>query len=121
MTFNERKQQVKEYLGKTVKIVIDRPVGYIHSKAAFKITYPVNYGFVPGAVSGDSEELDVYLLGVNDAVKEYECEIIAIVYRHNDVEDKLVGVTVGMRLTKEEIYTAVYFQEQYFDTEIEVL
>lgn len=121
MTFEERKQQVKEYLGKTVKIIIDRPVGYIHSKAAFKITYPVNYGFVSGAVSGDSEELDVYLLGVDEAVNEYECEIVAIVHRHNDVEDKLVGVPVGMRLTKEEIYNAVRFQEQYFDTEIEVL
>lgn len=121
MTFNERKQLVKAYLGKTVNIVIDRPVGYVHSKAAFSITYPVNYGFIPDVTSGDGEELDVYLLGVNEAVNEYECEIIAIVHRHNDVEDKLVGVPVGMQLTKEEIYDAIRFQEQYFDTEIEVL
>ena len=32
MTYNERKEQVKSYLGKTVKIEIDRPVGYIHKK-----------------------------------------------------------------------------------------
>ena len=70
MTFNERKQQVKEYLGKTVNIIIDRPGGYIHSKATFSITYPVNYGFIPDVAGGDGEELDVYLLGVNEAVNE---------------------------------------------------
>lgn len=121
MTYEERKEQVKSYLGKTVSIVIDRPVGYIHKKATFSLTYPVNYGFIPGISGGDGEELDVYLIGVNEAVKEYECKIIAIVHRHNDVEDKLVGAPVGMYFTKEEIYDAIRFQEQYFDTEIEVL
>ncbi len=121
MTFEERKEQTKTYLGKTVKIIIDRPIGYIHKKATFSLSYPINYGFIPNVTGGDGEELDVYLLGVNEAVNEYECEIIAIVHRHNDVEDKLVGVPVGMHFTKEEIYNAVSFQEQYFDTEIEVL
>ena len=37
MTYNERKEQVKSYLGKTVKIEIDRPVGYIHKKENSKI------------------------------------------------------------------------------------
>ncbi len=52
---------------------------------------------------------------------EYECEIIAIAHRHNDVEDKLVGAPVGMKFTKEEIETAIHFQEQYYDTEVEVI
>lgn len=120
MTFEERKEQVKSYLGKTVSIVIDRPIGYIHKKGEYSLTYPVNYGFIPDVSGGDGEELDVYLLGTDKAVNEYECEIIAIAHRHNDVEDKLVGVPVGMRFTKEEIYNAIRFQEQYFDTEIEV-
>ena len=57
----------------------------------------------------------------NEPVSEYECEIIAIAHRHNDVEDKLVGAPVGMRFAKEEIETALHFQEQYYDTEIEVI
>ena len=119
MTYEERKEQVKSYLGKTVKIGIDRPIGYVHKKENYSLTYPLNYGYIPGVLGGDGEELDVYLLGVETPVEEYECRIIAIVHRHNDVEDKLVGAPIGMSFTKEEISNAVHFQEQYYDSEIE--
>ena len=121
MTFEERKAQVKYYLGKTVVIGIDRPIGFIHKKENYSLIYPINYGYIPGVFGGDDEELDVYLLGVNEPVEEYECQIIAIAHRHNDVEDKLVGVPVGMSFTKEDIENAIHFQEQYFDTEVEVV
>ena len=121
MTFEERKAQVKAYLGKRVKIGIDRPIGYVHKKENYSLTYPINYGYIPEVFGGDGEELDVYLLGVNEPVEEYECEIIAIAHRHNDVEDKLVGAPVGVRFTKEDIEAALRFQEQYYNTEIEVL
>ncbi len=121
MTFEERKKQVKSYLGKRVVIGIDRPIGYVHKKENYSLTYPINYGYIPDVLGGDGEELDVYLLGVNEPVSEYECEIIAIAHRHNDVEDKLIGAPVGVRFLKEEIEIAVHFQEQYYDTEIEVL
>lgn len=121
MTFEERKEQVRSYLGKTVKIKIDRPLGYVHKKENHSLTYPINYGFIPGVFGGDGEELDVYLLGVNKPVDEFECTIIAVVHRHNDVEDKLVGAPVGMHFSKEEAETAVHFQEQYYDTETEVV
>lgn len=121
MTFEERKAQVKFYLGKRVVIGIDRPIGYVHRKESYSLTYPINYGYIPGVFGGDGEELDVYLLGVSEPVEEYECEIIAIAHRQNDVEDKLVGAPVGKRFTKEEIENAIYFQEQYYDTEVEVL
>ena len=32
MTLHERRELVEGYLGKAVKIVIDRPIGYIHTK-----------------------------------------------------------------------------------------
>lgn len=121
MTFEERKAQVKAYLGKRVVIGIDRPIGFVHQKEKYSLTYPINCGYIPGVLGGDGEELDVYLLGVNEPVEEYECEIIAVAHRHNDVEDKLVGAPVGVRFTKEEIKTAIQFQEQYYDTEVEVL
>lgn len=121
MTFEERKAQVRSYLGKTVRIGIDRPVGYVHEKETYFLTYPVNYGYIPEVIGGDGEELDVYLLGVREPVKEYECEIIAIAHRHNDVEDKLVGAPVGMKFTKKEIEDAIHFQEQYYHTEVEMI
>lgn len=121
MTFEERKAQVKSYLGKRVVIGIDRPIGYVHNKSGYSLTYPINYGYIPGVLGGDGEELDVYLLGVSEPVEQYECRIIAIAHRHNDVEDKLIGAPVGMEFTKTEIENAISFQEQYYDTEVEVL
>ena len=121
MTFEERKEQVKSYLGKTVTIKIDRPVGYIHNKENYSLTYPINYGYIPDVIGGDGEELDVYLLGVKEPVKEYECEIIAIAHRHNDVEDKLVGAPIGIKFSRDEIENAIRFQEQYYDNEVEAL
>ena len=120
MTFEERKEQVKSYLGKAVKIKIDRPIGYVHKKENYSLTYPVNYGYIPDVIGGDGEELDVYLLGVNEPVKEYTAKVIAIAHRYNDVEDKLIAVPEGMTFDKTEIEQAVCFQEQYYETEIEV-
>lgn len=121
MTFEERKERVKSYFGKIVKIKIDRPMGYIHKKETYSLTYPVNYGFIPDVLGGDGEELDVYLLGVDEPVSEFECRIIAIAHRENDNEDKLVGAPLEMNFSKEEIENAIHFQEQYFNTRVEVL
>ena len=35
----------------------------------------MNYGYIPGEISGDGEELDVYLLGVEEPVDEYVAEL----------------------------------------------
>ena len=51
----------ENYLGKMLKIKLDRPFGSTHPKHGF--IYPVNYGYVPNTISGDGEELDAYLLG----------------------------------------------------------
>ena len=120
MDFNERKALVRGYLGKRVRIEIDRPKGYIHKKEKYTLEYDINYGYIPGVLGGDGEELDVYLLSVDVPVSEYEGEIIAIAHRENDCEDKLVMVPVGINLTAEEIYEKISFQEKYYRTSIEV-
>ena len=121
LTLEERRALVESYLGKTVHIEIDRPVGYVHHKVKYDLTYPINYGYIPGVLGGDAEELDVYLLGVTEPVKEYDAHIIGAVFRTDDVEDKLVGAPEGMTFTKEEIEAAVRFQEQYHSSWVEVL
>lgn len=121
MTVTERKALVRPYLGKTVTIKIDRPIGYIHKKENYSLTYPINYGYIPGVLGGDGEELDVYLLGVDVPISDYTGKIIGIVYRKNDVEDKLVMAPEGVVFTQNEIKEQIYFQEQYYETEIEVL
>ena len=121
MTYEERKALVKAYLGQTLKIEIDRPIGYVHHKERYSLTYNINYGYIPGFLGGDGEELDVYLLGVSEPVVEYTARIIAIVHRHNDIEDKLVAAPEGKAFTLQEISDAVRFAEQYYDSEIEVI
>ena len=120
MTPDEREKLVRSYLGKTVKILIDRPIGYVHTKGEKTLVYPINYGYIPGVLGGDGEELDVYLLGVTEPVTEYVCRIAGIVFRHNDVEDKLIGVPENTDFTVEEMENAVRFQEKYYDSYIEI-
>ena len=119
MTAEERKALVQSYLGKVVDIEIDRPIGYVHKKKSYDLVYPINYGYIPGVLGGDDEELDVYLMGVDEPVTAYTCRIVGIVYRRNDVEDKLIAAPVDKRYTAEEIASAIHFQEQYYDTYVE--
>ena len=117
----ERKALVSSYLGKTVRIKIDRPIGYVHKKPGKTLVYPINYGYIPGVLGGDGEELDVYLLGVGEPVEEFEGRIIGIVYRQNDVEDKLIMVPAGAAFDKKTIEKQIDFQEKYYITSVESL
>ena len=121
MTYEERKALVKSYLGKTVDIKIDRPIGYVHKKENYCLIYPINYGYVPGVLGGDGEELDVYLLGVNEPVTEYKAKIIGIAHRENDVEDKLIASPIDKVFYQNEIAEAIHFQEQYYKITFEAL
>jgi inorganic pyrophosphatase len=84
-------------LGKTGTIKIGRPLGSTHPKHKNMI-YDVNYGFVPGTLSPDGEELDAYLLGVDNPVETYEGQCIAIIKRSNDNDDQLIIVPQGMSI-----------------------
>ena len=121
LDYEKRKTLVKSFLGKTVEIKTDSPLGFVKTGNGYSMTYPVNYGYIPGVFAGDGEELDVYLLGVNEPVSEYTARIIAIAHRRDDNEDKLIAAPEGISFTKEEIKAQIHFQEQYFDTVLEVL
>ena len=109
---------LRPYLGKTVTIGIDRPIGYVHRKGDKTLTYPINYGYIPDVLGGDGEELDVFLLGVDHPVDTYTGKIIGIVYRADDVEDKLIMAPEGVSFTAEEMAAAVHFQEKYYDSTV---
>lgn len=101
-----------EYLNKIWKIKIDRPMGSKHPKHGF--IYPVNYGYVPNTISGDSEELDAYVLGIYEPLETFTGKCIAIIHRTNDNDDKLIIVPENKTFTDEEIKVLTDFQEQYF-------
>ncbi len=104
-------------IGKTIKVMVDRPKGSRHPKYKDMI-YPINYGYVEGVFSGDGEEQDVYILGVDHPISSFEGEVIAIIKRLDDNEDKWVASPHGVHLKKADIIKATEFQEKYFDTEI---
>ena len=104
------------YIGKKVTVHIDRPLNSKHPKHGF--IYQVNYGYIPNTVSGDGEELDCYVLGVNEPLESFEGECIAVIHRTNDDDDKLIIVPIGRSFSNEEIRKLTYFQEQFFESEI---
>ena len=111
--------KLEEYLNKTVNVKIDRPLGSKHPQYGF--IYPVNYGFIPNTISGDGEELDCYILGVSEPLKEFTGKCIAIVHRINDDDDKLIVVPENMSFDIEEIEEQIQFQEQFFENEISAI
>ena len=130
-------QQAKssDYLNKIVSVVMDRPLGTKHPKYGF--VYEVNYGYIPNTVSGDGEELDAYVLGIDKPLKEFTGRCVAIIHRTNDNDDKLVvvpdGLQIhrtndnddklvvvpdGLQITNQFIEQKTKFQEQWFKHKI---
>lgn len=111
------KNKLSEYLNKIVSVKIDRSLGSLHPKHNFK--YEVNYGYVPGTVSGDGEEIDAYVLGIDEPIEDFTGKCIAIIHRFNDDDDKLIIIPENIdNISDEEIIKATYFQEQFFKSEI---
>ena len=114
-----RKAQVWSFLGKTVTVTVDRPLGSVHPKYNDMI-YSINYGYLDGVIAPDGEELDVYIFGENKRLKEFTGRVVAIVHRDDDIEDKLVAIPDGVDFSASEIENAVSFQEKYYDSRIEI-
>lgn len=106
----------REYIGKIVDVVMDRPLGTKHPKHGF--IYEVNYGYIPNTVSGDGEELDAYVLGEHKPLEKFTGQVIAIIHRTNDDDDKLIVVEKGKNYTDEQIRALTEFQEQWFESVI---
>ena len=106
-------------IGETVTVTVDRPLGSCHPNYP-DLYYPINYGYIEGIIAPDGEEQDAYILGVNVPVETFTGTIIAIIHRNDDVEEKWVVAPEGMTFSKDEINAMVHFQEQFFDSYIEL-
>ena len=110
------KKEVTEalsFLGKVVQVKMDRPLGTLHPKHGFK--YDSNYGFIPGTMSPDGEELDAYVLGVDKPLDKFKGKCVAVIHRTDDDDDKLVVIPEDMvDISDEEIRHQTDFQEKFF-------
>ena len=108
---------LRKYLGKRIRIIIDRPIGYKHDD----IIYEVNYGYFSSLTALDGMFQDAYVLGEEAIVEECRGKVIAIVHRFDDIEDKLVISTKNITYSVEEIEKTIAFQERFFKHEIILL
>ena len=105
-----------QFIGERVKIKIDRPLGSLHPQWGF--IHSVNYGYLPGVIAPDGEELDAYLLGVFEPVDEFSGVCIAVIHRLDDPDDKLVIVPEGVDYSNDQIRALTEFVERHFASEI---
>lgn len=110
------KTNAKDYLGKEVYVKIDRQLGSKHPKHGFM--YMLNYGFIQNTVSGDGEELDIYLFGEFEPVSSSKGKVIAIIHRTNDDDDKLIVSKDGKDYSDDAIKAMTEFQERFFESVI---
>lgn len=118
LALNAKVREAYNYIGKEVTVKIDRKFGSKHPNHGFE--YMVNYGYVPETVSGDGEELDAYVLGVDTPIEEIEGKCIAVIHRTNDDDDKLIVIPKGLDygFSNEFIREKTNFQEKWFESEI---
>ena len=121
LTEQDREALIEKYLGETVEMIIDRPIGYVHVTKGVTLHYTINYGYIPGVMGGDGEEQDVYLMGVDQPVERFTGRIIATVRRRDDNEDKFVAAPEGMEFHQAQIMEAIHFVEKYFDSKVDAL
>lgn len=100
---------------KRVKVIVDRPIHSKHPKHK-DLIYELNYGYVEGIIAPDGEEQDCYIMDVDMPIKEYEGNVIAIIKRQDDVEEK--WIVSNKDFSVKEIREKTHFQEQYFTINI---
>lgn len=115
--FKRVQVEINSVIGRMVTVTVDRPLGSFHPEHK-DMYYPVNYGYVEGVMAQDGEEQDAYILGVDEAVEKFTGKIVAIVHRHDDIEEKWIVAPEGVSFTRKQIKEQIHFQEQYFVSEI---
>lgn len=106
----------RSYLGRSVRVVIDRPLGSRHPVHGF--VYPVNYGYLPGTRSGDGEPLDAYVLGPETPLAAFTGRCVAVLRRLDEADDKLIVVPGGADPGDAWILARIQFQERWFRSEL---
>ena len=108
MSENISYNEIKKLIGTTVEVTIDRQLGTKHPKCGF--IYPVNYGFIKGIPAPDGDDLD--------PVKKFKGKCIAIIFRDDDDDAKLIVVPEGKEYSDSQILALTEFQEQWFKPKV---
>lgn len=108
-----------EWIGRRIRVIVDRPLGSAHPQHP-DLVYELNYGNVPGTLAPDGDPLDVYIIDAGEPLETATAEVIAVLRRRDDIEDKLVAQIGHGRWPADEILMRTRFQERWFDTYIDL-
>ena len=79
--------KLEDWVGRTVDVVIDRPMGTTHLRDS-DFVYPINYGYIPGTTAPDGHPIDAYVLCADCPLRRCSARVIAVIRRRDDVEDR---------------------------------
>lgn len=116
----EQEKEMAAVNEELITVKMDRPLGSSHPEYP-SLVYPVNYGYVDGITAPDGEYQDAYVIGIDVPLDEFTGKKIAVVHRKDDIEEKWVIAPENMPFTRQQIEEMIYFQEQYFDSYVEML
>lgn len=106
----------KEYLGKTVTVIIDHPYGSMDIQNP-DVLVPLNYGYVEEDITDEDKEFqEAYVYGPQEPLEKFTGIVIGIIYHRNDTSSRWIVAPPGMTIDQNKIIQTVGFLEQYYET-----
>ena len=107
----------REWLGKTVTVIIDHTYGSFHPHIA-DLTYPVNTGYVEELFQKNGEFQDAYVIGPKEPLDTFDGVVSGIIYHKDDHRSYFIVTRVTENIDENEIIQAVGFEQQFYETRI---
>ena len=107
----------REWLGKTVTVIIDHTYGSFHPHIA-DLTYPVNTGYVEELFQKNGEFQDAYVIGPKEPLDTFKGVVSGIIYHKDDHRSYFIVTRVTENIDENEIIQAVGFEQQFYETRI---
>lgn len=107
----------RDWLGKTVTVIVDRPYGSFHPHLP-DVLYPVNYGYVKELAGGEGEFQDAYVIGPEEPVERFTGIVAGILYRREEDVSRWIVMNPAERIGRDRIISLIGFEEQYYDCRV---
>lgn len=107
----------KEWLGKTVTVIVDRPYGSFHPHLP-DVLYPVNFGYIRELAGREGIFQDAYVIGPEEPVEHFRGIVAGILYRREDDVSRWIVAGAAEMIDRERVISLIGFEEQYYDCRI---
>ena len=104
-----------DLLNKEVTVTVNRPLGSKHPELDF--CYPINYGFIPGTMGGEGDEMDAYVIGPTGPIDTFNGIVKALIISIEGDENKLVVCPSDYKINEKEILDFI-IQKLFFKSRI---